>query len=99
MGCSLCEGTRQCHTNIHVRLFRFSILAMLTHRFRRARPTESDEEYDEDSEDDLDDELMETMLGAEFEDGTKGQNILEPDDLCDIIRVQVPPDIMHMDDG
>ncbi|KAF8319525.1 uncharacterized protein EI90DRAFT_3054662 [Cantharellus anzutake] len=64
--------------------------------FMQAGPSESDEEYGGD-EDELDDVLMETLLNAEFEDGTKGQNILEPDDLSNIIRVQVPSDI-NMDD-
>lgn len=76
----------------------FYICDGLTHCYRRARPTESDQEYDEDSEDELDDELMETMLDAEFEDGIKGQNILAPDDLSEIIRVQVPPDITPLGD-
>ncbi|KAF8309207.1 hypothetical protein DL93DRAFT_1782179 [Clavulina sp. PMI_390] len=58
--------------------------------FMNYRP-ESDEEgdYDDDDSDasELDDEAMAAMLEAEFEDGTKGQAIVDPDGLEDIIRV------------
>lgn len=41
---------------------------------------------------------MEALLEAEFEDGTKGQAIVDPDGLADLIRVD--PDHLlraHMD--
>ena len=46
-------------------------------------PLESDEEDDEE----LDDEEIEILLQANYEDGVKGQNIIEPDDLADLICV------------
>ena len=43
----------------------------------------------------MNDEDMENLLREEYEDGIKGQNILDPDDLTDLIRVQVDPDMEH----
>lgn len=51
------------------------------------RQSESDEEYDDEDDEDMDDEEIEMLINADYEDGTKGQTILDPDDLADIIRV------------
>jgi hypothetical protein len=36
---------------------------------------------------------MESLLREDYEDGIKGQNILDPDELADLIQVQVGPDM------
>lgn len=74
---------------------------MLSTLFRNYQP-DSDEEGEEgdDSEGELDDEAMQALLESEFEDGTKGQAIIDPDGLQDLIRVD-PNHLLdvHMAEG
>lgn len=70
-----------------------SLLILVSPFGRSFRPSDSDEEYDEEDNDDMNDEDIENLLREEYEDGIKGQNILDPDDLADLIRVQVDPDM------
>lgn len=53
--------------------------------FRNYQPEEYED--DDDGEGELDDEAMEALLEAEFEDGTKGQTIVDPDSLEDLIKI------------